>query len=94
MGMKKPKTLYSYNVHHEFEKHEITEDCMPVLVEHRPNGTYYRCRSDRHDFHGYDSTKAAKIDEVRALRRDILHLSQLENKLLALVLKDDTSLKG
>ena len=76
MTPKKPKVLYSYNTHHELEKHKLGADCMPVQIRQEPFGTYWRCRDKGHDFYGWESLKAAKVQEIAATRTAIFELKK------------------
>jgi hypothetical protein len=82
MIRKKPRCLYWYNLHHELEKHKIFESCTLLLVQVEQNKNRWRCRNTYHDYTGWDTLKAAKMEEIGNLKRDIYDLNKLLNKLL------------
>ena len=81
MGRKRPKILYSFDLQdHKVEKHIITDECMPTRIIFERwapganHGDYWRCKCESHDFHGWDTLKSAKEEDIDNIRREIARL--------------------
>lgn len=77
MRYTRPKTIYWFE-HKELCRHKVTAECVvePVNFERADWSGYFRCRvcdgSDRHDHYGFDSIKAAKLNEIRETKRRMI----------------------
>lgn len=74
------RSLYRINPSlDKIEKHELTEDCLPQLVERYPNyGDLYRCKvGGYHDHYGYLKRIEAKKEAVQLIKQEIIRLNQL-----------------
>jgi hypothetical protein len=69
MILKRPKILYQYDPYKIgwLLKHHVVNTCAP---QHISDGRW-RCRTEHHDFYGFDMLKGAKAYERERLKSEI-----------------------
>jgi hypothetical protein len=78
--MIRPKSLYTYS-DFKLERHRLASTCCPQFVTIDGYGSRWRCRSDDHDFYGYDSIASAKEEEVENTKSRIFKNQKWLDKL-------------
>jgi len=64
---------------YKIEKHKLSSECMPQLVDRYSYGELYRCRHSLGggDHYGYFQRKEAKAEAQQLIRQEIVRLTQL-----------------
>jgi len=78
--MKKPTTLYRYDVNRRINKHKITKECCPQVEVEYPYGLLFRCRCGG-DNYGYASLKEAKLEAIQWAKQEIYDCTEFIKKL-------------
>jgi len=81
---KRPKMLYRTDPSlREIERREVPDDLSPTNELENDFGIVWRIRDiDRRlDFHGYDTLKAAKAEQVAQVKSEIWRLQEFLKKL-------------
>lgn len=83
----KPKTLYEYDPYtRKIKKHRILSECIPEFIGETTEGARWRCRvhdgAHYHDFHGWDTMKAANVAEIDRVRLEISEMQKHLERLL------------